>query len=72
MTVDTEVKQIDRRQIDINPNSFSFILQIAHKTYLSYYYIETKKLLHVLNTSLHKIFTRGIFDFRKRTRNRNL
>ena len=35
MTIDTEVKQIDRRQIDINPNSFSFILQIAHKNYLS-------------------------------------
>ena len=32
MTIDTEVKQIDRRQIDINPNSFSFILQSAHKT----------------------------------------
>ena len=57
MTVDMEVKQIDRRQIDINPNSFSFILQIAHKNYFSYHSIETENVLH---TSVHKIFTRGI------------
>ena len=42
MTNDTEVKEIDRRQIDINPNSFSFILQIAHKNYLSCYSIQTE------------------------------
>ena len=68
MTIDTEVKQIDRRQIDINPNSFSFILQIAHKNYLSYYSIQTENVLYVLNTSEHSIFTR----FRKGARNMKL
>ena len=65
MTIDTEVKQIDRRQIDINPNSFSFILQIAHKNYLSYNSFQTEDVLYVLNTSVHKMFTRGIFDLER-------
>ena len=59
MTIDTEVKQIDRRQIDINPNSFSFILQIAHKNYLSYNSIETEDVLYVLDTSVHIHFYQG-------------
>ena len=58
MTNDTEVKEIDRRQIDINPNSFSFILQIAHKNYLSYNSFQTLNLLYVLNTSVQKFFNR--------------
>ena len=58
MTIDTEVKQIDRRQIDINPNSFSFILQITNKNYLSYNSFQTENLLYVLNTSPKSIFHR--------------
>ena len=59
MTIDTEVKQIDRRQIDINPNSFSFILQIAHKNYLSYNSFQTANVLYVLNDSVYKFLTRN-------------
>ena len=66
MTIDTEVKQIDRRQIDINPNSFSFILQITNKNYLSCN-SQTENLLYVLHTSEQKHLAnelgKGIYSY---------